>query len=70
MVIVDFGPYVSTVENSPLEPSLKHFILECFQLSKTGTLLDPNKFAFNVSLVNLEDRAVVKAYLRVLFKPK
>jgi hypothetical protein len=70
MVIVDFSPYVSTVENSPLEPRLKRFILDCFQLSKTGTLLDPHKFAANISIANLEDHAAIKAYLSVLFKPK
>jgi hypothetical protein len=70
MVVVDFAPYIKTVENSPLEPRLKHFILDCFQSSKTGTLLDPQKFAASINLTSLEDRAVVRAYITVLFKVK
>jgi hypothetical protein len=70
MVMLDFAPYIKTVENSPLEPRLKQFILNCFQSSKTETLLDPKKFAASINLTSLEDRAVIRAYLTVLFKVK
>lgn len=69
-MLVDFGPFVTTVENSALEPSLKDFILRCFQNSKTGTMLDKRKLVANINYAEMKDRPVLEAYLRCLFKSK